>query len=487
MRRLLWWGVALAVAAPFVTLSTYAAVVPWLLTGPRLRAWINVRPQELLLDYDAATWQWPNRVTLHNVHIRGSDPNVQWLVRLEDVDVEYSVLALLTKTLRCRSVRGFGLSFFLRTKLDPKAAKSTDTSVLPSIPGFADPPLRSREDHFIVDPHAWSIDMREVSIDRFEQIWVNGFQYRGNARVQGGFFLRPLMLAEIRAAAISLEGGEARLRPAPAGFSVSGTLTAFSEPFQPLREPIPRVLNRFSADLKLEARFDNPKAFDRLVGSPGGARVEGGQGTATITATVRKGIADGGVRLTIRKGAVVTREYRLRGDVNVEVSIRRSNLVSGPFDISGSTLALTNVHSSGPDESRGWWGRFAIPSGRIGSTVYAKVGIQCRDARPLLALLGVKLPGWTSGLLKLDDLSGAAAVATSPAGLRVEDLEAKGGGFQIQGRFAQDGAAANGAFLIQSGILIVGIEVAPKSTKVRPFFAKQWYDKLQTERATGGR
>jgi hypothetical protein len=42
-----------------------------------------------------------------------------------------------------------------------------------------------------------------------------------------------------------------------------------------------------------------------------------------------------------------------------------------------------------------------------------------------------------------------------------------------------------GAFLIESGILVVGVEIAPpQKTKVRPFFAKQWYEKLPKSPAT---
>ena len=36
----------------------------------------------------------------------------------------------------------------------------------------------------------------------------------------------------------------------------------------------------------------------------------------------------------------------------------------------------------------------------------------------------------------------------------------------------------DGAFLIESGILSVGVELDGKKTKVRPLFAKQWYAKL---------
>ena len=90
----------------------------WLLSGPRLRALINTDPESLTLDYDEATSLWPGRVTIRNLRIRGSDHNVQWIIRLADARVDYSVLALAQSTFRAERVRGDGLSFSVRNKLE---------------------------------------------------------------------------------------------------------------------------------------------------------------------------------------------------------------------------------------------------------------------------------------------------------------------------------------------------------------------------------
>ena len=96
----------------------------------------------------------------------------------------------------------------------------------------------------------------------------------------------------------------------------------------------------------------------------------------------------------------------------------------------------------------------------------------------------MKLPAWTLGLLELYDFAASAAVSATPGKIRIEDLEASGGNFKVQGQFVAEGKVGQGAFLIESGILIVGIEVTPAGTTVLPLFARQWYDKLQ--RTSGG-
>jgi len=90
--------------------------------------------------------------------------------------------------------------------------------------------------------------------------------------------------------------------------------------------------------------------------------------------------------------------------------------------------------------------------------------------------------------VKLDNFSATANFASAPETLRVTDLDAKGGNFHILGQFAQDGTAGNGAFLIRSGILLLGIVVVPpKPARVRLLLARQWYEKLVKPPAAGGK
>jgi len=483
-RRILLWGVLiLALAAPFLALATYTAAARWLLSGPKLRELINVRSKDFLLDYDAATSDWPGYVTIRNLRLRGSDPHVQWFATISDVELEYSVPALIRRSFQC-TLRGTGVSFSLRGKLSPQDAKTSAASFLPPIPGFADPPLKSPEDVFFVDPRPWSIDLRHVTLARLEDIWVNGVRYRGRARVEGGLFLKPLYLVRIDAAALRLGRGDLRIGPAE-GLTVSGVITVLTKPFAPLRTPMPGALREFSATLKLDLRTSRLEALQDLFAPPAGLKIEGGAATATIDAGVEAAIATGKVAIAVRKGAVRIPQYRLQGDASLEVPLRRWDLMKGPFDVSGTRLALTDVHSSGPEEARGWWGKVEIPSGRVGATTVAKVGMSCRDARPLLAFLGVAVPGWVKPLVNLEDFKVSANVAAAPTALRMSDFDADGGGFHIEGDYARE-RAGNGAFLISKGLLILGIEIEQNKTTVRPLFAKQWYEKRKETAASAG-
>jgi hypothetical protein len=104
-------GIVVLVAAGF---AGYAASARWLLSGPRLRSWINTSPETTLLDWDEAVSRWPGVVRIKNLRIRGSDANVEWEIRLADARADFSVAALLSRTFRVERVAGTGLSFRLR-------------------------------------------------------------------------------------------------------------------------------------------------------------------------------------------------------------------------------------------------------------------------------------------------------------------------------------------------------------------------------------
>ena len=240
--RILAAAIVVLAALPFAALAGYRIATRWLLSGPKLRALINVKPESFEIDWDEATSRWPGRVHIRNLRIRGSDPNVQWQARLPTAEVSYSVPALLTRTFRCTRLTGSGLSFVLRTKLDPDEARKVDVSLLPPIPGFSDPPLRSPDDHFFVEGKPWHIDIRHITIDRAEELWFNTIRYRGLARVEGGFFLNPLRLARIDAAGLRFDGGALEIGKSGEGITLTGSVSVSSEPFAPLNAPGAKAL-----------------------------------------------------------------------------------------------------------------------------------------------------------------------------------------------------------------------------------------------------
>ena len=475
--RILLWAILLIALTPFLAWFLYPVATRWLLSGPRLRALINAQPEYLTMNWDEAVSRRPGHLTLKNLSIRASDPNVQWIIRLASAEVEFSMSALAKSTFRATSLRGTGLSFYLRNKIKPEAVKAANTSVLPPIPGFSDPPLRSPDDRMPPpDPRAWLIDVRTIAIDHFDDIWVDAYHFEGGARVDGAFSLRPALLAQIGPARLTFEKGEVRIGKAKDGIAVAGTVTATFDPFEPLKYPDAKVFAVVTAEVKLEGSFQKLQSLQHLFQTVG-TRLGGGVGKATITAAIDHGIAKGSIQALVKDAVVQLETYKLQGTADVRVNIPKWNLMSGPIDVSGTSIALSDMREFGSKDPKRWAGRFDIPSSKINVTTTATVEAKVQDARPLLAVLGSPLPGWTKPLVNLKNLVGGARATLGPSVVRIRGLDMKGGSFHIQGNYVREKGRTDGAFLIESGILSVGVELDGKKTKVRPLFAKKWYAK----------
>jgi hypothetical protein len=470
------WVLAL-VLFPLLAIGSYDGAAYWLLSGPKLRALINTNAESLTIDYDEAASFWPGRLTLKNLRIRGSDKNVQWIILLADARVDYSVLALARRTFRAERLRGAGLTFFLRNKIDPAELKTADASVLPPVAGFADPPLRAEQPEAAGAPgNPWRVDVRAIGIDHFDDIWVDAFHYQGVARLEGGFFLRPGLLAHIGPAAVRFASGQMHVGHATAGLAVSGTVSGEFAPFEPIRMHGSEVWETVSGDVKLDFAFERLESLGHIVRAAATTRLGDGDGKGTIRGAIEKGNATGEIRAKVQNGSVSLDKLKLSGDAELIVRIPRWDLKSGPLEVSGSKLSLTEVRASGSDDSRRWWGRFDVPSGTIGATTSAKIEATTRDARPLLAVLAAGLPAWTRGLVNLDDLKATANVEVGPAFTRVRGLDARGGNFRIRGHYLREKAKRDGAFLIESDALNVGLELERDATKIRLIGAKTWFE-----------
>ena len=272
------------------------------------------------------------------------------------------------------------------------------------------------------------------------------------------------------------ESGRLSIGNAPENLSVVGTVSGTFEPFEPPRVHGSEVWQSVSGRVALDAGFERLASLQYLARPAADARLEDGAGSGTIRAAIERGIANGEIRLAVQEATVRLRELKLHGNADLRVLIPRWNLVSGPLEVSGSRLALSDVRSSGSDESKRWWGRFDVRSGAIGKTTSAKIQATTRDARPLLALFSAELPAWTRGLVNLDDFTATATVDAGPSLTRVRDLDARGGNFHVQGHYLRRDADREGAFLIESGALSLGLELDQGATKIRIVGARQWFE-----------
>jgi hypothetical protein len=482
-------GLVVLVAAAF---GGYAAAARWLLSGPRLRSWINTSPETTLLDWDAAESRWPGVVRLRNLRIRGSDSNVEWILRLSEARADYSVLALLTRTFRVNRVSGTGLSFRLRQKFDAKDPTHPPLDVLPPIEGFSDPPLRRAEDPppAAGEGRPWTVAIDGIAIDRFDEIWVDAYRFEGSAGLRGRFLLRPGQRARVGPATIDFVGGNLRVGGRPLVSALAGRLRAAIAEWDPRRVQGAAVWKGVDAQIDLHGPTPGMEFLNYYLRRAREPRFSGGAGELSLAGTIETGVASGRVRLSARGARASRPGVALSGNLRAEVRVPRWELTSSAIDLSGTSLQLSDVAAEGAGDTRGWWGRFDLAPASVRSGLEARVALECRDARPLLAALGAGLPGWTRGLLTLEGLTANADVVLAPSRTRIHALEARGGKFEILGEYDRRADGERAVFLLESGLLNVGVHSDGGHASVRLLASRDWFAResaavAQTSREDG--
>ena len=474
--------IAITLLAAGLAVASFSAVHQ-ILSGDLLRRWVNSNPEELFLDYDEASLRFPGTIRVRGLTMRGSDPNVQWSFRMEKAVISISLLDLLHRQFHATRVRAEGLVFRLREKKKRAELSPPHLALVPPIPGFDGPPLRTR----VVPPpplsaqekrRFWSVHIENLVAEPVPDIWIDIYRFRGRARVTGGFLLRPHVQARIGPAAVEFLSGAFTLGPAQTMLSrASGRSDCRIDSFDPDQVRGQEVWRKISGTIRLEGRLEDVRFANHFLRHTPEPRLEGGGGRARFSVRFDHGVGRGSGDFEIPRITFAYARGTVTGRTSGRLAVPRWDVEHGDMGISGSRIELADVTTAGTKhEEQGWWGRFDFPSGHLRGGLTAETAISCRDARPLYTLFRANLPGWAEGILKLNGVTGKAHVRLASQLTDVEGLEASGGKFRIAGRYRDRGNDRRGAFLIESGPLAVGVEIAGPTSRVKLLGAKKWFE-----------
>jgi hypothetical protein len=447
-----------------------------------LRNWVNTSPEELQLDYDAASAWVPGLIRIRGLTMRGSDRNVQWFFRMEKATISVSLLDLLRKRFHATHVRAAGLVFRLRQRAEKGELSPAHLARIPKIPGFTDPPLKiETPEPPPPSPEArrrfWLVHIEDLVADPAPEIWIEIYRFRGRARVTGGFSLRPHVEARVGPAAVRFLSGDITLGPEePLLASATGGSDCVIDPHAPDEVHGQEIWRKISGSIALEGRLVDLRFVNHFLRRSKEPRLAGGSGAARFSVRFNHGVGRGRADFEAAGVAATYARGTLSGKAKGRLEIPSWDVEHGNMEISGSHVDLSDILTiRTPRDERDWWGRFNVPTGRLHDGLAAQTAVSCRDARPLYTLFRADLPGWAQGLLKLEGVNATARVRVAHDLVDVEDMEASGGKFHIAGRYRQEGSATRGAFLVETGPLAVGIAIDGESSHVKLLGARKWF------------
>ena len=283
----------------------------------------------------------------------------------------------------------------------------------------------------------------QATMDRFD---VASLQTPGTPYVQG----RHLALS------INAEGPLVQLRDALQARVV----------FKDARVPDLRVYNPFLP--RRHMRFD------------GGAGVLSGDLSLDAAGEVGRGT----VRIAGRGTRMHLAGVQLRGDIDLDLKLRRADLKRRLFVADGSTVQVRNVGFSEPggESRRGWWARVTLDRARLDVDRPISAGggadVTMKDVGFLLALFSrqKEYPAWVYRLVDAGQAQVRGRVQWRDDVLVLDRMQAHNDRYDMMARLRLQGAQRQGDLYARWRALSVGMEVQGSQRKLHLVRAKAWYD-----------
>ena len=477
-------GVAIALVAVTALLFVLALTVPnMVLKSDLVRSRLSRDPEGGLLEYDSASSRWPGTIHVKNLRFRDRDPKAEWAFELSEADLTYSLAALLRKRFHVTRVAGSGLVFHARNRLTPSEATPERVRRIPPIAGFPNPPLlSSARPRRPPTGKEWSILVENLVVDSVREIWIDEYRYSGDAVLRGGFFLRPKHRAEVFPATLRSRSGSLRSGNEVLAEDVQAKIEARIPPWDPLELPGSKVLRVVFGRGEASAQLATAELLNQLLGRPAGTRLEKGGGRINARTSVEGGIAQGAVDFSSRDLALRFLDVAMRGRFDGVIRLSGVHIETwGGGRLDGGHVRLadaTVTDRKGIPHS--WWGRIDFARGEFRPKSQAlfttTASAHARDAVPLLQIVDVDLPGWMKNLLNLEDeLAARASIGIGRALVDIRRLTAQTGKLQIDGEYRARGSSKKGTFLLDAGLLSVGVGVSEGKATLRVFGPRKWF------------
>jgi hypothetical protein len=310
---------------------------------------VSFDPEALVIDYDSASSFFPGRVHGKNVSIRGKDHQVEWKLTLEEVDFTFAPTELFHRRFHATRVRGSGVVFRARQRIAPGEATPEYLSALPAIDGLEAVPLKEPTEKpppTDAEYHLWSAQLDDVVAEGLHELWIDQVRYTGDARVVGGFELRPIRWVRVGPATVTVRSGEIHTAAPTVIRDMSGTIHCMIHGFDPRNVHGIDLLRQVTLHVLVDGVVPNLDFIDR-VGKASGTRVSGGGGAAHVDVTLDAGKLQTGTSVQLEsEGARVESDgLALSGSARTKLAVLAGE---ARVDVAASALGVRRDDETAP-------------------------------------------------------------------------------------------------------------------------------------------
>ncbi|MFQ5994642.1 MAG: hypothetical protein ACE5K1_06070 [Acidiferrobacterales bacterium] len=220
---------------------------------------INKKPEKLWIQWASGWTVIPGVVHVEGLQIRGQDRKFQWYATLDEITVWVAMTALVRKTFSTNAMRGRGLEFRMRERIQPGQEPPPYNKFRPDIPGLTNPPQPPPEALYppTTPKRPWTIELSGGVISELRSLWIENFRWQGDGRVEGGMRHIVKGTVEVPSASLLLEGGDVRASNEPALKDVRIESEITLDRFHPKKEKGLKALGFISGAVRIAGELEN--------------------------------------------------------------------------------------------------------------------------------------------------------------------------------------------------------------------------------------
>ncbi len=260
----------------------------------------------------------PGRVHVRQVRVTFQDHNLQFSIDLARGFLVVHLSELLQQRFHASHLRGEGIVFRVRNRVDPWAKHDPEVAAFPPIPEFPAPAVYEA---YVPEPvitdaqyNLWSIYFDDVDVATSE-LWALAFRYRGRGRARGSFELRPARRLWVGPASLVLEPGLLSAGAYRVAAGLHGHIDCTVHPFDP-RWPVGlEPLRYISARVRLDSATLDPQVYALFAGETA-PRIASATGSLHVDVETRRGLLTPGSRLDLVQNGLELRTPQ--GDLSSE-------------------------------------------------------------------------------------------------------------------------------------------------------------------------
>jgi hypothetical protein len=269
---------------------------------------VNATPDAVDIHYRRGWSLYPGRIHAEALSIRGTDSHVEWILRLDEVDFDCDLLALAHQRFHVTRARGSGVTFRARMKVASPGATAEHLKYLPPIDSLGPVAFLPSEPRYPglwrdADWRLWTVGIDDAVAEHVREVWIEGARFQGDARIKGGFALKPVRAAEVTPARVEVREGRVVYQARTVAEPLVADIDFQLERFDPRVATGADILHKISASAR--GATELPDAGSLPLSLPASATIHGKVMVPEFVLRVRRGVVQDDARIVARAPSIV--------------------------------------------------------------------------------------------------------------------------------------------------------------------------------------